>query len=447
MMEAWALPIALYGDTPTMRAAGRSLLPQRDKESDDAYMVRLSETTLVNYFAPAIDGLSGKIFKKPIVLGESLEPYTDWFDNIDAEGSNINDFGMELFAESGKRGVTYFLVDAPAADGQSNSLKDQQTKNIRPYFTHITADQIIGNKTEIINNVLTLSEVRISGTKTIVNDDYTESTIDQVKRIFLVDGFNAQWEISEPRDKKKDSEWDVVEFGSMNVPYIALVPFYTNKEGFMKAKTYFTTLCYLNLQHWQSSSYQRNILNVARIPRLMISGLDEKTAEKVSNHGVSDGIFSESVDLSGKWLECEGKSIGHGERDLENTEAQMAMLSLDPILKKAPSTDLATVANIEASKSNSIIQQWAESLQRALITGVQMMGDIARVEIDASGLKVNDEFQLVDDSSAKMKELREQNAAGLISAQTVLEIGRDIGFYDDDFDVEDEVGRIALQSF
>jgi len=445
MITQWKLPETLFGDTPAMRAASTTYLPQRSKESDAAYDVRLNETTLVNYLTPAIESLSGKVFSKEIVVGENLKPYQDWLDNIDMEGSNINEFGKELFVASALRGVTYIVVDAPFAV-KADNLKDQKNSNVRPYLVHVTANQIIGFKTRIINNVKTLSEVRISETIIETDEDYNEVEKERVRKLFIPEsGGRAGWEIHEPVNTDKGIEWVKTEEGLFSVDYITIIPYYTNKQGFMQARTYFTTLCYINLQHWNSSSYQRNILNTARVPRLTGFGFGEDEIKEFEKHGVANGVFSTNKDATAGWMECEGKSIGHGERDLKSMEEQMALLSLDPILKKETTTDLATVANIESSKSNSVIEQWAGSLQAALIDAIVIMGELANRKIDKPDIKVNDEYQLIDNSAVSMKELREQRGAGDLSRRTLLTEAKRIGFYDDDFDVDTEISLIKAE--
>lgn len=457
MAVGWNLTDALWGDTPAMRAAGTTYLPARKGELEEGtnktnqeYNTRLNETTLVNYFSQAIKGLSGKVFQKPIIIGENIKAKADWWNDIDFAGSNIDDFSMCVFEAGVRHGVTYILVDAPSTEGSDN-LGEQIKNNERPYLTHVTADQIIGWTTERVNNAITLTEIRIKEAHVVTGEDYEQTVVVKIRKIFKnfvvdEDGFKTftdgcTWQIIRLDDGKEIPESE----GMFAVDEIPLIPFYTNRTGFMRAETYFTTLAHLNLQHWQSSSYQRNILNVARVPRFSAFGLTEEEAKQYAKHGVSNGVFSTEEKGRAEWVECEGASIGHGERDLEKTEEQMALLALDPQLKKATGTQLATVANIETSKANSVLQKWAQSLQTTLTKSISVMYEIASETIDSPQLIVNDEYQAIVNIEGRVKELREMKAAGEISRLTFLTELKRIAFYDDDFNIEAEMDLLSQE--
>jgi hypothetical protein len=457
MAVGWNLTDALWGDTPAMRAAGTKYLPARKGEFEEstdktnqAYKTRLNETTLVNYFSQAIKGLSGKVFQKPIIIGENVKAKADWWSDIDFAGSNIDDFSMCVFEAGVRHGVTYILVDAPSTEGSDN-LAEQRKNNERPYLTHVTADQVIGWKTERVKNVLTLTEVRIKEAHVVTDEHYNQTIVVKIRKIFKNFSFDDEglkvftsgcsWEIIRLNDGEEVPESS----GGFAVDEIPLIPFYTNRTGFMQAETYFTTLAHLNLQHWQSSSYQRNILNVARVPRFSAFGLAAEEAAKYAKHGVSNGVFSTEKEGRAEWVECKGASIGHGERDLEKTEEQMALLALDPQLKKATGTQLATVANIESSKANSVLQKWAQSLQTAFIKSASVMYQIAGESIDSPQLTVNDEYQAIVNIEDRVKEAREIRAAGDMSRLVFLTELKRIAFYDDDFNIEAEMARLKQE--
>lgn len=451
MAAKWRLPDALWGDTLAMREAGKEFLPKRGAESDEDYKIRLNETTLVNYFGTTIKNLSGKIFQKPIVVGEELADQEEWLNNVDLCGSTISDFGHQILKASLRHGLTHVLVDMPKG-GEAANLLEQQKQGLRPYLNHISAVDLIGCKHIEVNGVKTLVEIRIRGSLIVNGDDYKQDQVNQIRRIYLntdtdengeiyLTGGSA-YELHQEKKSGKDKSWTIVDSGEIDSDSIDLVTYYTNRTGYMMAETYFTNVVHLNHQHWQSSSYQRNILNVARIPRLMLTGFSPEEIQTMHKHGVKDGIMSSNENAKGVWLEAKGDSIQHGERDLEDMEEKMTMLSLDPVLKKATSNQIATIANIESSKANSVMMQWAISLQESLIKCVSIMRRRAGLEEVDSGLKLNDSFDIITNITERVKELREIRAAGdMTRAQFLTELKR-ITFFDDSFDVEVELERL-----
>ena len=439
MREGWKLPLALWKDTQGMREANVAFLPALEGEKDengnlnDKYYRRLNETFLTNYFRSTIKDLSSKIFEKPIVIGEELEPYRDWFNNIDMMGSNLNDFAVDLFEGSAKLGISYILVDAPNDEGAAN-LAEQRAKNLRPYFTHVTGDQVIGWKTESVNNVETLIEARIVEQIIEEDEEYKQSTIEQVRRLFIDNGL-VYFEIYQ---EDKDREWVVVEEGQMSCSIIPLIPVYTNRTGFMQAETYFTTLCWLNLAHWQTSSYQRHILNTARVPRMSAVGFTVDEVEYFKKHGVAHGIMSTNENAKAAWVEANGSSISHGVEDETRLEEEMQRRSLNPVLKTATASDVATIANLEENKTNSVLQAWAESSQRSIGQAIYVMLEMAGEPMDELTVKVNDEFSIVSDVPAVAKQLLEEHLSGVLSIDELLKEYKRIGHRDDEFDIEVE---------
>lgn len=448
MAKSWALPNALWGDTPAMRAAGKTFLPQMPSESDDDYKTRLAETTLVNYFGTTINNLSGKVFQKPVVVDDSLKDVAAWLEDIDLEDSTISDFGLNVLRAGMRHGLTHILCDSPKF-GEFTSLQEQQESGVRPYLVHIPADRLIGWDEVKINGVKTLAGIRITEQVIIDGDDFEQESREQIRHIFLNTAIDEDgnkvltggggYEIWQDTSKNNKANFELVESGEVDMDYIPLVTYYTNRTGLMMGETYFKTLTHINHQHWQSSSYQRNILNVARVPRLFLSGFHEDEIKALQKHGVRNGLMSTKEEAKAQWVEAKGDAIAAGERDLADAEEKMQMLSLDPVLKPATNTQVATIANIEASKANSVLMQWAESLQGALLKAVNMMRDMAGLEEVEDGLKLHDNFEIIADMENRVKELREMRGAGDITQASFLTEVKRIGFFDESFDVEREV--------
>lgn len=455
MAKSWALPNALWGDTPAMREAGKEFLPQMPSENDDDYSVRKKETTLVNYFGTTIKNLSGKVFQKPVVIGESFRDIEEWLLNIDLEESTISDFGLNLLISSMRHGLTHVLVDSPQF-GEFSSLAEQIDSGVRPYLVNIPADKLIGWDEIKVNGVKKLAGIRITETVIIDGADFEQESREQIRRIYLNtetgdDGKRflsggGGYEIWQDKSENKQANFELIESGDMDIDYIPLITYYTNRTGFMTGETYFKTLTHINHQHWQSSSYQRNILNVARVPRLLLKGFGKDEIETMNEHGVRNGLMSTDSEADGKWIEARGYSIESGERDLANMEEKMQMLSLDPVLKPATNTKVATIANIEASKANSVLMQWAESLQGVLIKSVNVMRDMAGIEKQNDGLSLNDSFEIIANVENRAKELREMRSNGDLSLEEYYEELKRIGFLDDKFDVAKQVEMVGAET-
>lgn len=429
MVKGWKLPIALYGDTPAMRAAGSDFLPKEPKEDNEDYQKRLNMTFLSNYYAPAVDGVVAKILEKPILI-DGLDDFTDWLSDIDGAGQSIQEFVKDWLTDSLIYGVSYALVDAPDNAGAAN-LKEQRDLNIRPYVVPISPTQVIGWKFDYNVNKNELVEVRIKEVVLDSDDDYNETEINQIRRIYKSEGA-VYWELH--REAKKD-DWVVYDEGRMSAAYIPLIPLYTNRMGDMQAETPFKTLAWMNLRHWQSSSDQNNILHVARVPRIAGFGFTSEEIDQFAKHGVSRGIFSTQPanEVEAKYIEADGKAIEHGAKDLASLEAKMMALSLDPLMAKSGNVT-ATQSAIETAKANSVAQMWSGSAERATVDVLETMLDIAKKQAKFTAT-INSQFEIVHDKSAAAKTLQEWFALDLIDRETVLKEGVELGVLNKDFDV------------
>ncbi|MDP0495693.1 MAG: DNA-binding protein, partial [Verrucomicrobiota bacterium JB024] len=115
--KRWVLPRTLMGGTPAMRAAKTTFLPQEPQESDEAYKSRLERSTLFNGYRKTVRDMAGKVFAKPVVLGEDVPTQiAAWAENIDMTGRHLSNFAYDVFVDALEApGVSYILTDMPPA--------------------------------------------------------------------------------------------------------------------------------------------------------------------------------------------------------------------------------------------------------------------------------------------------------------------------------------------
>jgi hypothetical protein len=95
-------------------------------------------------------------------------------------------------------------------------------------------------------------------------------------------------------------------------PEIPLLPVYINRTDFMRASPPLAKLAELNIAHWQSSSDQRNILHVARVPILFGAGVRRRRQNAI---GASEMVkFNSNPAAKLTYVEHTGAAIGAGER-------------------------------------------------------------------------------------------------------------------------------------
>ena len=165
MRSRWTLTEALLGGTAAMRTAGEKYLPRSLGETTASWQRRRDRSFLLNGFSRTIESMVGKIFSKPVLLKDDVpQEIKDWWEDIDLEGHNGDSFFKEVVADAMEKGLSHILCDMPTTP-QGLSLKEEGDLNVRPYLVHVTAKQMIGWRSEKVNGVQTLTQVRF-------NDDY-----------------------------------------------------------------------------------------------------------------------------------------------------------------------------------------------------------------------------------------------------------------------------------
>jgi hypothetical protein len=281
----WDLVNTLTGGTRAMRAAGTEYLPQEPKESEEAYRNRLSRSVLTPLYEDTLNKLIGKIMKQPVVLGEDVPAsIAKYQDDIDAAGTDINEWTKRIGFWSMNHGVTYMLVDAPnkqavaEREGRAVSRADVLKGDLRPYAVHVKAPQLLGFKTEVVDGQVRLTQARIYmvDEEDVPGDEFAQQAVERI-HVWEI-GRHRTYQLVTDKDTK-EKEWMLEEDVTTDLDIIPLIPVYGKHVDFMLGTPTMLDIGYLNIAHWQSDSDQRHILHVARVPILFGSGLgnDERS--------------------------------------------------------------------------------------------------------------------------------------------------------------------------
>lgn len=433
MVESAATGRALMGGTKGMREKGEKYLPQFEKETDSTYKARLKSSWLFNGYRKTVRDMTGRVFKKPVELGSEVGgSFGDWVQNIDLQGRDLSEFSREVFKDgmSGP-GISYIMVDAPKREGEVSQVQ-AKAQNLRPYMVHLKVEQVLGWKTEVINNVTTLQMIRIAEAVTVddPDDEFAEVTIDQVRVLTLADGLVN---VRLYRKQGDGGDWALEDEYPTTLKKIMVVPFYANRTGFFTGEPVLDDLADVNVAHWQSQSDQRNILHVARVPILFGKGFGEKEEITI---GSSTAVMAEDPTADLNWVEHTGKAIDAGRQDLKDLEFQMETHGLQLLVQKGNQS--ATGEALDAAKETSQLAMMADALKDALEQAFKWMSDISGQALPADGANVlvNKEFGVNMFSDAFLATMLKAVALGVIDQETFLIIMRD-GKVPEDLNIED----------
>jgi len=409
----------IVSGTDGMIAAGKRWLPQHPGESNANYKIRLGSNILTNFVADAIDKQTGKIFSKPVTLGDNVPAdIAALCENIDRQGRGLDAFIMDAAKQAFCDGISYILADYPRVDGV-RTLADEKALGVRPYAVHVKPCCLLEAVSQQINGIETLTRIRIMETITKPGDDWAYSTIEQVRVLRREPDGSIWFEIwQEQEGRGLGDTWAKVEEGRTTLPAITLVPVYTNRTGFMMGLPPNQSIAELNLRHWRSTSEQINALSFQRFAMLSAVGISD---DSVITIGPSKLLKSINPDAKFAFVEPTGKGVEMGRLDLESIEQAIQSAPVNMRVENAGKLT-ATAAAIDSAESNAGLKAVAggikDSVERLLQHFAQMMGKGS--DQGGEGV-VNDDFGSKHGSDAGLVELGKMRALGDISRQKYIE--------------------------
>lgn len=424
-----ALIAALMGGTGVMRAASEKYLPRHPAESVDAYKYRLAISTLYNGMRRTVETLAGKPFAEPIKLGDSMpQQLVEWCEDIDLQGRDLHAFAHAVFCAALCDGLSHILVDYPQT-APGATLADKRATGARPYFVHVRHDQILGWRSERIAGVETLTQLRLMESITEPAGVWGTKTVDQV-RVLQPDA----WQTYRKDDR---GEWVLHEEGAVTLGAIPLATVYTCREGFMRARPPLLDLAYLNVEHWQSSSDQSNILHVARIPILFAAGFGDGTLKI----GAGAAVTNDEPTAKLSYVEHSGAAIAAGRDSIKDLEERMSLMGAQLLVKK-PGARTATEKAIDSADADSALSLMARTAEDSIEQALQFMADWESIGPVGDVDLVGEIGGLEDRELTGLLRARE---LGLLSAETVFGELQRRGLICDDIEWTDEAKRIAAE--
>lgn len=416
----------IMAGTQSMRDAGEAYLPKEPGESQTAYDARRKRTVLFNAFRKTVQDMAGRVFAKEVMIENGAAQFETWAENIDQTGRHLSVFAAQVFQDALQTGVSYIVADTPSnASGATRATQGQ------PYLVHLRVEDVIGWTHETTPEGLRLTSFRYYETIEEVYDTIHCERITQIK--VLLPGEYQIWRKSD--DDKK--EWRLFAEGLRGIDEIPVAVVYTNQTGFMTGEPPLQDLADLNITHWQSSSDQRNILHVARVPILFGSGLPED-----QDIVVGGGAFIRASDpnASMSYVEHSGAAIGSGHDDIKELEFQMQAMGLQ--LLQAEPAQTATGEVRDDVKENSRLGRMADALKDGLENALVFMGILGGVSGQEPDVIVNKDFGITSRGAVDIQALTTAWTAGLLSSETVLKEFIRRGFISDDVTPEDEAERL-----
>lgn len=375
----------ILGGTAALRAAGETYLPKEPAESPAAYTVRLGRTFLeAPGLEKAIQQFTDAVFQSDVEVENDTGALRDILDDTDGLGNNVTVFARQVFRSAVSYGMTFIQAGFPDTralaeearqrNGGVLTLADREAMGLRPFLIHRPRKDVIGWRGRDVGGRMLPDRVRIREMYDEPAQDQWDDDNGRVQVRVLTPG---AWEIW--RLVAATGEWAQADAGdTAPVSRVPLVPLYLDDEhGFFTASPPLLALAWLNLCHWQSSSDQRNILKIARVPLLFGRGFTDEEVKGGLTLSANQALFTSNPQAALQFVEHTGSSIQAGRDDLEALADRMAAWASDFLAQDASPGMAATSKAIDQAQTQSMVQamanQTADAINAALDIACEWM--------------------------------------------------------------------------
>lgn len=425
---------ALWGGTRAMRDVGKTYLPQEPGEENDDYKVRKNRSTLTNIFRKTINTYAGRIFSEPVTI-EGQEGLNDFEENVDLEGRDFHRFSYDLARFTLRDGLRFIVIEAPIADGVKTKA-DDKTAGIRPYFIDVDVRNVLGLKVDTSGSQTVITQFRMIETVHEGGDEFVHDAIEQIRVI----------EPNQVRLYRKDAkgDWHLYDTIVTSVGFVAVVPVFSDRQGFMESQPPLMDLAWLNIEHWQKSSDQSNILHVARVPILHWAGYKPMIDADGNSVDltVSANTMAKSADPQAKltYVSIEsGSGIDAGRQDLIDIENRMVALGAEFVTPNKSGDMTATEKAIDESGDISELSAFAQNLKDSLTVTMNMVADMLGTTFTGE-VSLNTDLGIMT-TPINMEEVIKMRAMGDLSREGMYGLANDE--WGTNLDLEAEEERLA----
>jgi len=410
-----------------IKGASKQYLPMFPDEAGEEYKFRLSLAKFTNIYRDVLEGLAYKPFEEEITVigGDSVPTEVhEFIEDVDGAGNNISVFSALTFFNGINNAIDWVLIDYPAPDVSIVTVADAKRANIRPFWSHILAKNVLEVRTAVIGAKEVISYFRVfEPSLTLDKNDCV--------RVFEREGDTITWTLYEKveQPKKPEDGFVKIQEGVLSVNLIPVVPFITGRR---EGKSYkfmpvMRDAADLQITLYQNESALEFIKTMAGYPMLAANGMkpkkaqDGKTDEKVAVgpmrvlYGVPDGAGGHG---EWKFIEPNANSMEFLQKNIDKTKQDLRELGRQPLTALSSQLTNTTTA-IAAGKAKSAVTSWALGLKDTLENAMRITMLWMKIDYEPE-VNVFTGFDNVLDNGKDLDALDKARARGDISQETFL---------------------------
>ena len=223
------------------------------------YQIYLDNAEFYNAVGLTFNAFIGMIFRKPTQIGEGEDDAVkdnDLLTNVDLEGTDIENFTMDITEEVAKIGRVGILYDFPTVrDMEEISVAAAAEQGQRAYLKQYNAENITNWKFKNINGVRKLIAVILKEEIDADPDNhFTHDMKVQYRALLIEDGFYVQRVYDEGGNENEALANEDIQFNGVRLNFIPLTVINASSIGLDIEKPPLLDLADTNLTHYKASA-------------------------------------------------------------------------------------------------------------------------------------------------------------------------------------------------
>jgi hypothetical protein len=337
-----------------------------------------------------LQSLTGSAFKKePTLTVPTIIQYVD--DDIDGSGLSIYQQSQKCVTEVLKKGRTALFVDYPQlAEGQTASIADLESGNIRPIIIQINAENVTYWETKRIGSKCKLSLVVI---KELAEEDQEGFGYKEVTQYRVLRFSGAGYTVEIWRKNDKD-EWilfqpPMIVLSGSGQPFTEIPFIFVGSNDNAPNVDYSPMLdiANVNIGHYiNSADYEQLVFFCGQV-QPWINGLSEQWRDWLHKQGVVVGAGSVMLLPENAQFQMTQASPNSMAKEAMNDKERMMIAMGARLLEKGGVVKTATQSQSENETEHSvlslIVQNVSEAYEKCLDWMLQFVNvsDVAEYEI------------------------------------------------------------------
>jgi hypothetical protein len=458
-LPVWLFLQDLLDGQDAVKAKSTVYLPQEPAEDIQDYNRRLARSLFPEDYRDCVTNLTGMVFRKPPQLTTDVpieirgleeirdpetnevtqEPKEGFAENIDNAGTHINVFLQRVF-DDGFFGHTFIVVDMPPLSEDVQTAQDEIAAGGRTYWTQRKAIDTLNWQFAVINGETKLTQITFQECTKEKDGQFGEMEVIRWRVYRLNEDGNAEWQIWE--QVTQDDQIVIVMTSSGVIrtkkgnplKRLPIAVYYGEYEGFLKSRPPLRTIADINLAYYQKYSDLSNIEHYTCVPTLIITGGDDQEPDFVL--GGNRAIFL-PLGADAKFLQVDGKSIEHLEKDLQSLEKRMVHKGLDFVREEHRVPTTATEVTLSFMERTSKLARMARSLKDCAEQALAIMAEMEGLDQGGSialGIKESS----LNVSAEQIEKYSLLNERGQLSLRTLWAIMNEADALPDNFDPVNE---------